>query len=586
MEPRPFSRRRALRFTLPLAMLSAAAATSVASRATADSHFAPMTCSQLGQLQAYDWKVGIDDTSDVPVDPVGRQRYDNQQSHTRYLLTNQNVTWLATSFSSFDTEANFDKLAFGGIATPSVLTGALGTPMSTFYSRLGSFQASPLSMQFTSDYSVTHRGFDLSALTVGCSGSSSSAITSFPPGHGRIDGVLLGKNDVVYTSFTTDSTDAHYSLAMWSPSTAGGQDFDVYAACGRRPSATDYDLVSNAGPSRGNSEFIHIDPAIHPCASTWQVAVLSYGNAGASGQGYFHLLWSKHRPSQDARYTVGITNPTAADLATAESYLSDSAKMIFGATNGQVLLTYDIYNVPGANQKACRDDASWVCNGAHCNVCMRSAGSGGGGSGWADRIDMPWDTWHSGHPGSFAHEFGHAHLGLGDDYVGISDSRVQLPTSFPTRPCMVGADCPGVYGNQCTGVDLFEGTSGTCTGVFFNSCGHSMMANSYLESDYCTTFNHFYDARYVQQGYETNVFTWPTDATLAYDQPLSLAGSAQSYVPRSHSTYWSDKSDYQTGIANGVLLYEPGGSPDPYRFQDDRDGAFESWVGRTNSYNP
>ena len=570
-----------------LAASAFAAAWLLPTRAHADSHFAPIRCSTAGQLQTYQWKVGVDAGSDIPLDPVagtlGYRRYDNQQKHARYLLTNAFVTSLSLRFASFETETSYDTLTFGGTSLHPTMTGALGATTTTLPSLMGSFQAVPLIMNFQSDSSVTKRGFDLASLTATCSGTSNDTITTFSAGQGRVDGVLLGYNDVVYTSFASDPG-AHSTLSMWSPSVGSGQDFDVYLACGRRPSPTDYDLVSNAGTGSGNSEFVHIDPRVHPCASTWQVAVLSYGNGGATGQGYFHLLWSKHRAEQDVRYTVGIQSASsAADVAQSNAFLTASAKTIYGATNGQVLLTYDLDGVASPKQSDCYD-ASWSCAGAHCNVCLRGPGTGGGGSAYpgANLIDIPWDTWHG---GTLAHEFGHAHLGLQDDYVGVQDRNVGLPGDWPGRRCLQASDCAG-FGDSCSGVDLFTGTAGYCAlGSLVDVCGHSMMANGYISDAYCTAYDHLHDARYVQAGWETQVLTLAGNPNVGYSSPISYAPFAQSTSPWPHSTRWTDRSDYQVALDNGVFLFQPGGSPDPYRFADFNAPGFQSLVGAV-TYHP
>lgn len=599
-------------------------------RAEANSQFLPFRCNGAPPTsQPYTWTIGVDKSrTDVPIynDPAGytssSARYDNQQAQARWILTNQFVTAITVNFNTLLTEGCCDFLHLQLCSPQYDLSGNPGTASKTVTSvSVGhTFQGIPLKLYFTSDFSNVSTGVDIPSIGIACNGTTVFEEDQFSAGQGRIEGILQAYNDVVFTTFQVDASagsNTHYTLAVWAP-TPTTQDFDVYLACGRDPTSTNYDIVSDAGTGQGNGEFVHIDPAVHPCSSSWHVAVLSYGvgsAGGSGGQGIFHMLWSKHNAKtghvQDLHYSVGIVSPTSAEITQAQQWLSLSAKRLFGATNGQVLLKYDLYNVPGARSNAsggttdCHDP-SWSCGGAQCQVCLTPK-NGTNGKAWDEAVaqtDGPDDImfgygiWNNNNE-HIVHEFGHAHLNINDFYMGINNNypcvpAENVPTAFPDPTCSSDADCAS-FGGSCVKPTGFQAYCSL--GYFFNACGHSVMANGHLAAaHYCTSYDHMYNPRFVDINADANILPTSVGSPTQYTAELVLPGFTMIGPPPNlpYPAFWNrddtqscpptpgpsaSASDFQRGIANGTFLFEPSGSSDPYLFETYNLTAFTTLVG-------
>jgi hypothetical protein len=549
------------------------------------SAFSPRPCAKTSyfQNQKYRWKVGVDATSDAPLSPVAGglpyARYRNQTKVSQYLLTNQYVSGISFHFSSFDLETNYDYLRWGDNAGYFAWadTGALGSSVGKYLPNyVGSFQHNPVEFTFSSDYSVEHEGFSLDSVDVVCNGASDSGVF-IAPYYTRIDGVLLGYDDVVYFALPGDTNPAkHISVAMWAPDDdAGDTDFDIFLECGAWPTSSS--TLHSA--STRMQEFVEFDVASHPCPGSWIAAVHSYPKFGGThGSGFFHVLAAKHIAAQHFTYTAGLRNAGPFDVASARAMLQHTSRGIYHATSGQVLVDWNLTNLPSTVSPSCDD--TWKCGGARCNVCLALDGSGGYTFG-PDKIVVGYDAWAGteytlqDRAYRLVHEFGHARLGLTDFYYD------------PAGVCGPGTPVAGSYD---TTFPSWYPTSDRAAWLG-NACGHSMMANSFLNKTYCTTYDHFRNPIFVNKGNEHQVVT-----TSGVFDGVSGASSVEaewapsvlycptdtyfptSYTPTTHASVWPDASDYAIGVANGVLLYEPSGSVDPYDFDSFDSAGFPGTV--------
>ncbi|APR75817.1 Hypothetical protein A7982_01164 [Minicystis rosea] len=515
------------------------------------------------QSQSYRWKVGVDATSDVQLYPdiggLGYRRYDNQQKHTRYVLANARVSYLGLSFASFETETNYDQLtaqtnhpAAGSFS----LTGLVSGPFSRYIASDGSFQHDPARLEFSSDYSVTKKGFDISAAQVLCNGAVDARVFQLPLFR-RAEVLLLGAGDFVEMTLpgSTDTT-LRYSVALWNEqfngsNGPGGEDIDVYVACGATPTAS----TSLRSTKIGNQEYVEWRVADVPCASEYHVKVVAYGG----GSSYAHVLAAKHKDVEHKTFRVGLRNAgDATKRANTLTLLRRTAAAMYGGSSGQAHYDFDLYETTLTT--GCK---TWSCGGSACEICIDGDYCGGGSDGTdigfgycAGEIASGESHWR------LAHELGHLRYHLSDFYDGWTTANQ-------------------IYWS----IDATHDTADpSFTYALYNGCGHSMMANSYLQKHFCTGFDHFYNQRFVKDGAETQVLAsfsgsqeqWNEsgyDAVNRYRNPL--AGTTYDFVSTApqHSTYYHEKnwgtgasSDYGNAVAQGKWSYEPAGSPDPYGF--------------------
>ena len=565
---------------------AALAASLLGAAATAEAQ-TPYRCSSTSWTTVpYRLQVGVDARSDYALDPasVASPRYDNRIRHRRRVVANRWVDQARIYFDRFETEPNYDYLdVSGGSCTASGCTsvrrmtgipfaGSIGawTPVLP-YAQVSnrawseSLQSSPLRLEFVSDASVTAAGVKVGRIDVQCSpGAYNDLVEEINPGE-SVDGLLLANDDIAYFALPGGATPGfHQTVALTAPD--ADADFDVYVRCGAYPTTSLYDFASR---SSSNQEFIDISDTARSCSSRWYVGVHSYPTA-RSGRGSFRALFSRHRSTQRLVWRVGMlantcAGSTEADRAAAADFLRRSSAEVFGATDGQVFLDWELYTVSGASTTDLFSD-SWRCGGAPCNVRLAPCTAGGGGQAWrgGDRLWLGYAAWRNGGT-ALLHEFGHAHLNIEDYYYflsegGVTTSTMILPASFPTARR-----------------DLVH-----------NGCGHSTMANGFLPStthSFCTAYNHLYDTRYVQIGMETNVLladgqmsATPGASTVGFTGAIGDTRYGMSYTPVPHPTFFDARSDFRVGIDRGVLWMEPEGSGDPYDYLDFRAAGFPGAV--------
>lgn len=516
------------------------------------------------QPQSYRWKVGVDTGSDIQLYPdiggLGYRRYDNRQKHSRYVFANARVSYLGLKFASFDTETNFDTLT-GQTNHPAAgnlsLTGSVAGPFSRYLaSGNGSFQYDPARLEFSSDYSVTRKGFDISAAEVLCNGAVDNRVFQLPLFR-RAEVLLLGAGDFVELTVpgSTD-TSLRYSVALWNEQFNGangptGEDIDIQIACGATPTSS----TPLRSTKTGNQEYVEWRVSDVPCASEYHVKVLQYGGNNT----YAHVVASKHKEVEHKTFRVGFRNAgDATRRANALTLLRRTAAAMYGASSGQAHHDFDMYEITSTG--GCK---TWSCGGSACEVCIDGDYCGGGSDGTDLAFGYCEGEIFSGESHwRLAHELGHLRYHLSDFYDGWNTANQiywSIPASHDT------ADASFTY-------------------ALYNGCGHSMMANSYLQKHFCTGFDHFYNQRFVREGAETQVLpAWSgsadqwnesgSDAVNRYRNPLG--GVLYDYVSTQpqHSTYYHEKnwgngasSDYGNAIAQGKWTYDPPGSPDPYGY--------------------
>ena len=544
----------------------------------------------------YALKIGVDDSSDYPLEPVRGglpyRRYGNQQKHTRKLVANRYVNQVSFAFNTLELENGYDFFKISGAPCSGAscnsyysLTGAPGLAsrdVNYGATTAESLQSTPVRLDFNSDYSVSAKGVAIPDVAVKCMpGGIGNDLTHTLTAGDTVDGLLLGGDDIVYLSLPGGSTPGfHQTLAMWAPPGTDG-DFDLLVRCGARPTASLYDFASR---TNGNDEFVHFSDADRTCSSNWYVGVHAYNSSGKANRGAFHMLYSKHRTTEHLTWKVGI-HPFACggelvvadfERQNATAWLHRAAKEIFGASDGQTFIDFELYT----NYSADVHDAwspTWTCGGVACNLRLMPCTYPGGGqsSPLSQQSWLGYNVWNNGamSGGWLLHEFGHSHYGLGDDgpgghsgwdgYWGIEPGEgpgAILPSDYPTAERR----------------------------VLYNACGHSTMSNgNQAETVHkiCTAYSHLRDMRYVRKSNETDVLTtngkfqWEAGAaTSAYGSPIGVPGVATSSTPVTHSAGWTDRSDYRVAIENGTLWSEPAGSDDPYDFMSFENAAFPGRV--------
>lgn len=542
----------------PIAYLAAFAALAGVYFTTSEAH-AQLACSAGYQPQIYNWQIGGVGASDLPTYPADNagpgRRYDNQQKHRRYLLANQLVQNIQLHFDSFDTESGYDALDGTASVSGFSVTGANPSPFNRYVGSTRSLQADPAILDFHSDYSVPGHGGTISSAQVQCNGSRDNGVFTLPY-FNRADVLMLGFNDQVTFALGNDPTpNVHYSLAMWneqwkSGNGPQGQDFDVTVSCGGLAGFPGVAAISSA--KSGNQEYLHWTNATFAgvgCAGTYYVTVASYASGGASGQGYTHVLPSKHYAAEHATYKVGLNSSDPTVIAQTRTLLKQASAALYSASNGQTLVDWD-FTKNGALPPTVDGPCTWGCVGGTCNVCIDTKPSFCGGGARSGTINWGYcagEIANGESPWRLVHEIGHQRYGLADYYRGVSG--MSMPASY------WNADPAGAHDD-------------------YNACGHSMMANSYLEKHFCTSFDHFFNPRAVRFNNEKDVLTVVSPYFYAYgDSPSevgSVPGVAQVSGLPAHSSLWPSMSDYTIAKTWGHFMYEPSGSPDPYDFQDFR----------------
>jgi hypothetical protein len=296
-----------------------------------------------------------------------------------------------------------------------------------------SFRATTGWLRLWTDYSITQRGFNITSARV-CTTRTTQDTTlpqEISSARQPFFGFLYGQDDVVMLKAAPPTSSMHLGIAVKGP--LAPNDFDLYVRCGSYPTVDAYDA---RGYSSDSQEYI--DYNIASCYPNWlYIAVHAYRGSGA-----FTLRLTRHNSYFERDITAGTDFAASeAEMTTLSQTLSQSAKMYFGATEGQHVFRY----INFYNNGSCSN-----CAGAPCDICLLNAygrSNSGVCSGQINIFRTDFGT-----PGSFVHEMGHRYYCLGDEYYDVS-------------------------------------------GMPYYQCGHSMMAVPFGRvHNFCTDLDHKTDA--------------------------------------------------------------------------------------------
>ncbi len=448
----------------------------------------------------------------------GTLQYAHNTDNLSYVVNNGWVQTWQFNVTAFSSESYYDWLGYKKATDPNPSSKLSGTPSFGYYgvSNAGG-QTTPIEMEWYADGSYSSSGVTIDGMRACCAESQTSGTLQFPR-HQRVTGNLFGSGDVVYLTFPGNSDSSiHEALVMWSY--ASGADFDIYARCGAKPTASDY-----RSDSTGNFETIHFGGGA--CGSSWYVAIKSF-----SGSGNFNLMWTQHKSTQHRDLRAGF-NFTAgsADLATARTELTNWARAVFGATEGNsYIASITLYNnVPGSGGSS---GQCGQCGGQTCDVCFwgttnTSFGSSTGCSGTIQNtVNADWTGNVFYTYTNMVHEWGHTGQCLGHEYC---NSSVSGCATYP----------PGVDGS-----------------VIFNQSNHCPMFNAQDDRNH----NFCIDRTWLKDGYFSD-------------------GSSGSVLPNTNPQGESCWRHFQSKVT-----YMPTTTPDNYDFVDFTPNATISpdWVGKT-----
>jgi hypothetical protein len=338
----------------------------------------------------------------------------NTQSSWR-LLVNPNVQVIQPYYGAFQTESGYDYLQIDHAGTTLKYTGNLNAgpaPVqagSTWTTHYAFGLNRDVEVTWHSDYSVANFvGPQLSQVAVQCkSGQATAPLgTTTLVVNTRNDGLLIKSGDVIFLAAYQPANKPMLVLLNGKAGTAGA-DFDVYASTTVPfPDGTNYQwrgfgFTSNESldiPTSASGRWVYL--AVH----------------AFHGAGHFSIHALVQDPAERfSNLTVCPVNVTLTDAqkTSLASFLKSGATRLLAMTNGNVWA--DGFDVT-AMKTTCE---------ASCSICLLDSGStswGGGGTSpqGFGQIKMGLNNWSKGASGGwlFAHEAGHSHLGLPDEYSG------------------------------------------------------------------------------------------------------------------------------------------------------------------------
>lgn len=288
-------------------------------------------------------------------------QYQNNLDHARNYITNAWTTRARLFVSEFNTEPGVDSLQFSSPQSSGSLSGAV--PPSSYVTLQSSLslQTNVATTRFVTNAASGQTGFKMNGARLCTTRSTidTSAVPIVRPDD-RTQGALLGTNDVVYTAVNPNvlglPSNTHLTVSLWNEA-AGSVNFNVYTRCGALPTPTTY---NHAGLSSDAQEFVHVTTA---CSQPTYIAIHSQ-----SGAGGFNLVVGTHKAASDYPViTAGVESPVdSATRTTISNALRDASRLLFGATEGDVLMQ----NIHLYNNSYCS------CAGGfnNCNVCFRLMG--------------------------------------------------------------------------------------------------------------------------------------------------------------------------------------------------------------------
>ncbi len=453
-----------LPMVMGISVVAAIAATSVA-QAVTFSPISPAACPTMTEM-AYAWDA-LDDRQGFEQSYIrtnGRIYHDNQTTE-RFFVTNPNLRSLGFRFTKRDFATN-DYLILGqGAGTQTTVNGLSTT---AYWASVASTSlATPVRMVFATNSSIGLTGFTTDKIRY-CGVTPSTQHATITDSR-RYQGVVLGTDDTVFMALPGAATNTKLNIVVW-PGASPVADVDLYARCGALPTPTTYTTRSYHS---GSEEFISISNAQCPSSSTLFIAVHSY-----SGSGGFNLFASRMKTTASKFLRAAVEGGTAGEHAVVMETLKVAARMLYGATDGQVLITQvNLVRVAAGsianNMASCRS-ACQSQFGVNCDICFVGEDMAGLGEMpgtvrvGRTSVDLGW--WAA--PQTVYHEWGHGLLGVDDEYGAGFDSETP---SLQNR-----------------------------------NCGHSAMADSWQQQNFCMDYqygNHNLDPQTATPEPQDSVWT-------------------------------------------------------------------------------
>lgn len=279
----------------------------------------------------------------VPVNRMFTEgNYLDRINTSRTLVANSRVARIGVYNSFMETEWLADSVLFGVDGyLDALITGDASNGFGWSYSRtMNSTTAGAVILQFfannpTPGATEGYEGFDFSGARVCCHPSGTSTPSHILEPMERMDGLLLGANDVIFVKTPAASTDPHKVLTLWRPNDTSNN-YVVYGRCNANPTTTTYDFRSSTTSSA--SKIIHF-PTNITCNGYWHIAVNAWSYAsGTPKPGNFSMTISHHIPERHyTDFRVGFTYTTYVS-ATNTGFVLDGIRRLFGATEGAVYI--------------------------------------------------------------------------------------------------------------------------------------------------------------------------------------------------------------------------------------------------------
>lgn len=327
----------------------------------------------------------------------------NSIDDLRYFSANRNVSGIAIKFNSFSLENNWDKLLVGvaGVGVSHTLTGDSpnGNIFGVSVPSWTNMSTNPAYFNLKTDSTQNSTGFSAEVAYAVCGGTGTS-VWSTEPGVEQL-GVLLGTDDSVELLAFPGASGKRSNFILTSSS---GLDADLYVRCNSAPTKVTFSAKSD---SWDGEEFITLPSSSCP-NGTWYITVHSY-----SGAGTFSLLASTSAVAQDLVPRVYVMNTLCSEVDNTASLVLKGAKRFYGLTKGGIF-TKQIEVCREGNYD-CGGDF-WVYRRYDCPNSANPSSNGylrtGPSAPWGitalcndvNSLIVP-------------HEFGHAVLGLPDEYV-------------------------------------------------------------------------------------------------------------------------------------------------------------------------
>lgn len=415
-----------IRLSLTIALLSVLAVSELPARASFVP-FTPTACPTMTEVN-YAWSA-LDTAQGFEAHYVSpTSLYHNNQTTERFFLTNPRVRdagFYVTTRDFYSGGADYLVMSQAG-GTQTTIDGISGTD---YWANVASTSLRvPIKMNFATNSSIGGTGFTITKFRFCGGGTPANTVTPIVTER-RYQGVLLATDDVVLMSVLGPAVGKQVNIALW-PGPSGASNADLYVRCAAIPTFTTYMKRSTLAFSE---EFLSVSNAECPAPSTIFIGVHS-----TSGVGGFNLLASRANTSANKTLRIASEGATPTELNTIRSTLREAARRLYGASDGQVMISHiDLVNVLNGSIAATHASCKAACQaqfGVNCDACFaREAGS--------SFAEVPGNTvllapaWAD--PPITTHEWGHSILGVLDEYVsGSNDPKCGHSTMATPWGCL------------------------------------------------------------------------------------------------------------------------------------------------------